>query len=179
MKAFEYVTDIEHSFSEIIKTCQPYCSYFTLTEQTTFLYDGLQYKKFIQSLEPYLVTSFLTIEWYCYFTSDANKLKISVYHLNRQTEEILSSTFQDIFMEPNLGFEHSHEFLPEDICFFRKDKSLFFGSVSHESIARFYVTETELESCQFPEVFEELPYETSSPYNGKKVSLWSNYNITF
>lgn len=197
MKAFEYKMDIEDSFnenryddfenkdfesvklSELIKLCDSYCFYFTLTEQTVFLYNGLQYKKLMERLEPYLVTSFLTKEWYSYFTSDENKLKISVYYLNEQTKDILLNMFYDMFMKPKLGFNNPNESLPEDICFFRKDKSLFFGSVSHESIARFYVTEAELESCEIPGTFKELSYETISTYSGEKLCLWNNYDVTF
>lgn len=189
MKVFEYKIDIEDSFenkdfesvklSELIKLCGSYCFYFTLTEQTVFLYNGLQYKKLMERLEPYLVTSFLTKEWYSYFTSDENKLKISVYYLNERTKDILLNMFYDMFMKPKLGFDNPNESLPEDICFFRKDKSLFFGSVSHESIARFYVTEAELASCEIPGTFKELPYETISTYSGEKLCLWNNYDVTF
>lgn len=140
-------------FCKIMEICFPYCSYFSLTQQTTFSYKSKEYETFRKALSPHLKLSFLTAEWFCYYTTyEINPLSVSIYYLNETSKQLLLDTYKDVFMNDIFSTKVN---MPEDICFLREDKSLFFGSVSHENIAEFYLTNEELKTCQIPNIFEK------------------------
>ncbi|WP_088226794.1 hypothetical protein [Desulfosporosinus sp. FKB] len=74
--------------------------------------------------------------------------------MNEKTKAILSSYIDCLFFLDNNGRVLD---LPEDICFFREDDTLFLGTNTHCRFAVFYLTDQETQTITLPNGFEEKP----------------------
>ncbi|MGC7871047.1 hypothetical protein ACPUYX_05885 [Desulfosporosinus sp. SYSU MS00001] len=74
--------------------------------------------------------------------------------MNEKTKATLSSYIDKLFYLDNNGRVLD---LPEDICFFREDNTLFLGTNTHCRFAVFYFTDQETQTITLPDGFEEKP----------------------
>lgn len=161
MRIFKFSHDYDNYYKvdELIEICFKHTSFFTLTEQTNIIRqipdnEMILYRKFEKELKPFLVKKFDTTKWYCYYVTEQNKLTIDVYKFNEETKRILNSYIDNLFFEAKNKRESLN--MPMDICFFRKNKTLFLGTVSHESIASFYLSDQEYNKIKLPAEFVEV-----------------------
>lgn len=166
-----------YDFNIILDLCRQSVRYFTFTEhgQGCTNKHGAIYKNFIKAFQEYKVYEFHAYEWYGYAKPpikwyEVSKLirlrkKIMVYKFNDQSIELLKKYIKDLF----LNLERWPFDYPEDICFFREDRSLFLGTVSHECIAEFYLTDQEIQEIKIPKEFFE--YTGHKGWDCRKVPL--------
>ena len=112
-------------YKELIHWCFNNSTYFSLIYK--------EKAKEIKTLEKYKVSSFYTHSWpespYC---SDGGIM--CIYFTDMGAEKVLSNYVSGLFeWESVFGGEN-----PEDLAFYRKDKSLLFSSIIHEGECYLY-----------------------------------------
>lgn len=168
MRSFGFLRYHDNYFkiNEFLNICFKHTSYITMTVQFDLMRQrsdnrAMLCKKFMKEMEPFLIHGFDTTEWYCYYVTEENKLSINIYHFNEETIQILNSYLDNLFFIEENG---EWSVMPQDICFFRKDKTLFLGTVSHENIAEFFLSEEEYNEITIPSGFIEVKNPVSN-YN--------------
>lgn len=108
-------------YIELLTTCFQYSKYFSLTY--------LDRARDIPELDPFLVYSAYTHSWPgTRWTSEIGRF--CVYRCTEETFQFLCN-YVDSVLSWDAHFEHE---TPEDLAFYRSDKTLFFESVSHEGV---------------------------------------------
>lgn len=155
MRKFKATKD-NYKFRDILDICKDNCLYFTLTEQDQLDHkkENPIYNRFLKDLSPNFIKQFKTPLWFDSYTHPINPYKISIFILNEKTKAILSYYIDYLFHLDNNGGVLD---LPEDICFFREDNTLFLGTRTHCSFAVFYLTDQETQTITLPDGFEEKP----------------------
>lgn len=152
-----------YDFHTMLDFCDQSARYFTFIQhgQGCINKSGKTYRSFLKELKKHKVYQFHSYGWYPYEKPRMKWYdlpirigvwkKILVYEFNSQSRETLANHFQDLF----LGWNGWPADYPEDIAFFREDRSLLLGTVSHESFAEIYLTEQEFQEIKLPEGFVE------------------------
>lgn len=149
-------TEDNYDFKSILNLCSKYCHYFTLTERDQLNYkkENPKYDQFLNELSPYRVKTYVTPWWFACVTTPQNPMIISVFLFNQMTAAILSRYSEKLFPYDNDGKILD---LPEDLCFFREDKTLFLGTITHNRFAVFILNDHEANSIVLPDGFREEP----------------------
>jgi hypothetical protein len=135
-KYFKLLSDnIElNVFTEMLTIAFDNADYFSLTKNSCCRKSSDKCPVALE-LDPYLIQQFKTTHWHSYYVTKENPLLINIYKTNASTKQILSHSFDNLFLLNKEGFLDGYF---EDICFF-KGEELFIGSVSHESICNLYL----------------------------------------
>ena len=108
---------------------------------------------FMTELEPFLLSSKDTDQWPG--TSGAGRARIYFYSYEKRLINILKSASQDFYhwLEPDL---------PEDLCIYRKDGSVWLGSTTHEYYVWLNLNAKELKTLEgsLPEISQILRIRT-------------------
>ena len=134
-KFMEYLCDptpqIEgKDYENLLKVCFFYSTYFSL-----IYFNNSEH---LVSLEPYIITSSFVYSWPETGLTDRGGL-MEVYKCNRETQTILMNLTNNM-MSWNSCFEERN---PEDLAFYRSDKSVFFASKIHEGECYLYPKKNE------------------------------------
>jgi hypothetical protein len=161
-----FLSDSYHSydFVKIMEICRSSVRYFTLTIHN---YDKKRinktnYYNFLGKLKKFQLHQF--VRYYRWFGYERRKVdfwdiyrlwtyrdKVIVYSVNSESIEVLKQHISDLFLD-----KASNKYdLPEDICFFREDQSLFLGTFTHGFVAEMYLTNQEEFKVGIPEGFNE------------------------
>ncbi|MCR5374946.1 MAG: hypothetical protein K6E39_06240 [Lachnospiraceae bacterium] len=118
---------------EFLDVCFSYADTFSLTKG--YFVDA-ETEKMLDRLKPYLIKDIKTTHWFSYYVLPDNKKHVHIFRVCSESREIVTELYKSLFFGMGEG--------PlEDICFF-KDKKLFIGTVSHESICFLYPINDEM-----------------------------------
>lgn len=135
----DYDINGEH-FKTLIELCKTYCKFFSLY----IYFDDKISEKIMEKFE---ISNEGFADYNNYYINDnkANSYipigKKHYYLLNKESIELLFSISDSVF-----GFLSSHKtdkYKPEDLTFYRSDKSEFFSSETHEGECSLFPIDTE------------------------------------
>lgn len=125
----------------------------TLTDE---LYEGKnmkepRYQQFMEKVMPYCTDRIYLWRksWYMSGYEDA---EVYLFPYNEDFLEALYDFAEDLLMTG--CNKDGYPLLPVDLCLFRGDKTLLFGSVSHEDIANLFLTDAEGAVFELPKEAE-------------------------
>lgn len=110
-------------YKELIEVCFRYSAYFSFVFREKSIP--------VSGLERFLVASKITDRWPGTWSGGLHKL--SLYSCNKITKSILQSHVNSLFSWVSCWGNGN----PEDLAFYRRDKSVFFYMVAHEGMAKF------------------------------------------
>lgn len=121
---------IGKDFKRFIDYCFDITTYFTLTH-TRWLdcINNSEQKEIFNKLKPYLYTTISTDEWFASYVSSSDPNIVEVYRTEEGAKKILLDIYDNLYLG---NLVHNYN-LPEDICFFYKNKQIL-GTCSHEKI---------------------------------------------
>lgn len=137
------------TFTQLFNSCRDRIYYASLTDHSEW-YETTSdpiYLNFIEQMAPFLVEEIKTKQWYAYYLGEKSNpgyLTVRIYRYCSEAEKILAS----LEGVSNIYFgNENHELMtsyPMDLCCFREDESILFGSVSHEKLATMFLYEDEM-----------------------------------
>lgn len=119
---------IGEDFKKFIDYCFDNSTYFTLTHTRWRSFrNNLKQKEIFERLKDYLVTTISTDEWFASYVQAYDPNIVEVYRTEDGAKKILLDIYDNLY----LGAFIDDCSLPEDLCFFYKNK-LVLGTSSHE-----------------------------------------------
>lgn len=134
---------------QIFESCEQRIHYISLTDQSIWYETSSDpiYIDTVEQLSPFFIEEIETKSWYAYYLGEPSfpeKLVVKVYRYCEAVKEILTN----LSGVTNIYFEDERHRLitahPMDLCLYRQDGGMIFGSVSHEHLASFFLDENEI-----------------------------------
>jgi len=142
---YEIVSSLSlEEHERLIEICVENATVFTLTKEESLSKESYgEMDTFPKELSKNEITSFETRSWHGYYQVEgrALPLKVYVYKSDNYALKVLKRHTKNLFLKDVID----SGFKLHDICFFR-DKTLFLGTISHESLCNFFPFDSKVKS---------------------------------